>query len=150
MYRVLSFKSLNAGSTRTQSGAAMMEALIGSLLLGIIMVGINTALSKTLVGQRYMNAQNIVILGMHNRFQDAGIEDMCGGTTPASITLGGQSIAYDTPNCQSAAVTVAINSGLSISLASGNVQGTSFSLSTDSTSATQSLFGGTGVVSVSY
>ncbi len=126
----------------------MIEAMIGSLLTAILSVGVNTAVSETLHSQRYSNAQRLTLLQMRDEIQSSGITNICNSGAGA-VTVAGQTVSQ-TATCASQAVTLAINADLSISLDAGEVQATSFSLSTGSNTITQDLFGADGVVTVSY
>ncbi len=148
MKPVISFKTMKSAVAKSQQGDALIEALIGTLVTAIMFVGVNTSMSETLHSQRYSNAQHLALLEMRDEIQNGGITDICSGSAD-SATIAGQTVAQSA-TCSSAAVTVAINGGLSVSLDAGDVQATSFSISTASDTTTQALFGANGVMTMSY
>ena len=133
--------------TRRQRGDALIEAMIGVLVTAILFVGVNTSLAKTLTSQRYSNAQHLALLQMRDEIQTGGITDICSGGADDAAVAGWT--VTQTATCNNAALTVAINAGLSVSLAAGAVPAITFSLSTDSNTTSQDLFGGNGVLTMS-
>ncbi|PCJ30671.1 MAG: hypothetical protein COA99_17855, partial [Moraxellaceae bacterium] len=65
----------------SQRGDALIEAMIGGLLMVILFVGTMLAVGKIMTNQRTMNTHNITILQMHETLQTIGVENMCGGTS---------------------------------------------------------------------
>ncbi len=148
MKLAVSSKLAKPSGRNRQRGSVLLEAMIGSLLTTILSLGVNTAVSKTLHSQRYSNTQRIALLQMRDEMQNGGITGICsGGANTATVV--GQTMSQNV-TCSSAAVTLAINADLSVSLAAGDVQATSFSLSTTSDTTTQGLFGADGVLTMSY
>lgn len=128
---------------RRQHGASMIEALIASLLLSILFLGLAHVLSRSLVSQRYMSTQNLALLQMRENLQQAnqGVAELCDGSTPAAINV-----------LSSVALTSSCSAGtLDINLAGleRTVPTRSITVSTASTSASQGLFGGDGVIRIS-
>jgi len=134
-------------SRHPQRGDALIEAMIGGLLLVILFVGTMLAVSKIMTSQRTMNAQNIVILQMHEALQTNGIEAICGGASAGSDAIAGRTVTFSS-TCSNASVTLTMNS---LSVAVIGVQGTTFTLSTTSDSNSIDLFGGnTGIINTGY
>ena len=140
-------KSSNSRA-RHQRGSSLVEALIGTLLMGIILAGLSMVLSRTLVSQRYLNAQSTFLLEMRETLQNQGLEDICANGA-GTLLVGGTSVVFDASSCQSPAVTISL-AGVSSHLAADTVPAISVNLSTTSNAATQSLFGGNGVMKFSY
>jgi hypothetical protein len=144
MITITSFKQ---GPTlfQSQRGDALIEAMIGGLLMVILFVGTMLAVGKIMTNQRTMNTHDIAVLEMHETLQTIGIEDMCGGTGAGTDTIAGQTITYGT-TCNTATVTMTLNA-LSETV---SVAGTGFTLNTVDDTTSRDLLGGDGIVNAGY
>ena len=71
---------------RAQRGDALLEALVGILLLALLGLGLSHAAARMLAAQRYAAAHGIVVAQMRNALETQGIADLC-ITPPAGSTL---------------------------------------------------------------
>lgn len=71
---------------RRQHGEALLEALIGMLLMMIIGLGLSHATARATVSQRDMNLQNIVVGQMRNLIVQRGAKLCTDDTLPAITT----------------------------------------------------------------
>jgi Tfp pilus assembly protein PilV len=130
------------GCAKRQRGASIIEALIASLLLSVLFLGLAHVLSRGLLSQRFMNTQNLALLQIRENLQqsDQGIVPLCEGEAPNQITV----LSAVTVNSNCTAGTVAVNlSGLERTVATRTI-----TVSTASNTASQGLFGGDGVISL--
>src|SRR5690606_2606182 len=128
-----------------QRGDILIEAMVGALLVSVMFAALSYALSRTLVSQGYANAQAIALLDLRNDvLQSTGIDALSGGESPAalrgSLSLSAQCTTGDIANVGIAGQQVTLS----------NFVGSSFSLSTTSTSASQTRLGQDGVMIVDY
>jgi Tfp pilus assembly protein PilV len=129
--------------TGHQRGASMIEALIASLLLSVLFLGLAHVLSRGLASQRFMNTQNLALLQIRENLQQSeqGIVPLCEGEAPNQITvLSGISL-----NSSCAGGTI----GISLSGLERTVPTRTITVSTSSNATSQGLFGGDGVISLS-
>ena len=87
-----------------QRGDALLEALIGILLLAILGLGLSYAASRVLAAQRYAATHGIVIAQMRNALETKGLTHLCSNNPHTfSITpTGGSLVSVDLPaaNCE--------------------------------------------------
>lgn len=74
---------------RQVRGDALLEALIGAVLMAIIGLGLVYATSRAAVSQRHTNVQNLAVNRLRTLLQDDGISDGCatGGGSKTSLKL---------------------------------------------------------------
>ena len=137
-----------ADSAGRQRGVALLEGLIGTLLLSIVFLGGSHALSITLVSQRHMNAQNLAVLELREKTAATGIAGLCSAGSD-SITVGQQSLSIAASNCTNPLITVSVGN-FDVDIGSGEVGGVGASVSTTSGATSMDYFGGDGVVTFSY
>ena len=130
---------------RNQRGDILIEAMVGALLVSVMFAALSYALSRTLVSQGYANAQSIALLDLRNDvLQTKGINALCGGESPGSVrgnlTLSAQCTTADIADVGIAGQQMTITGFV----------GSSFSLSTTSSAASQSRLGQDGVMIVDY
>lgn len=140
-----------------QRGDALLEALIGMVLMSVIGLGLSFSLARTFSAQRYTTVQNIAIIQMKNMLSTSGLSSTYCSSAPSSQPL--ISVHLD----PTAATTTNIPMTVSCSPASNIVVGvtgnTAFNKSISaitrvgiSTSANnaiaQKFLGGDGVVSL--
>ncbi|GHD67509.1 hypothetical protein [Jeongeupia chitinilytica] len=128
-----------------QGGEALLEALIGILLMAAIGLGLTYAASRAAVGQRLTNTQNMAVSDIREKLATTGVDALC-GTSP-SIAVGSNALP-STVNCSKAAVTVSAPGVSSVTLSANSVL-TGVSVSIDSGTASQELLGGNGQIVIS-
>lgn len=111
---------------RSQRGDALLEALIGFMLLMVLGLGLSYAAARTMNSQRYASTQNIALNQMRGLLQDdaKGLRTLCasgGATQQVKITpVGGDplQIPVTASNCAQSDVTVGVagNATLSVTL----------------------------------
>lgn len=134
------------GINRRQRGVSLIEAMVAALLLSVLFLGMAYALSRGLVTQRYMNTQSIALLEMRDGLQqpNKGVTALCGGETPQALTKVG-SLAV-TKTCTPAGAPITVNlTGFVLTVTPP--QG--LTLSTPASAASEGLFGGNGVITLS-
>lgn len=141
---------------RAQRGDALLEALIGILLMAVIGLGLSYAVARVLNSQRYTTTQNIAIMQMRNLLAtNNNIQTFCTSTENVDVTLNPQAV---TPTTVTLPAT--INCSPTSSIAVGVTGNTGFnenvsfltrlSISTPANNnSAKSLFGGDGVISLS-
>ncbi|NKF21177.1 type IV pilus modification PilV family protein [Solimonas marina] len=77
---------IDRATRRRQRGDMLLEALIGTLLIGIVGLGMSYTASRVMVGQRYQNAQGIAISQMRALMQRYGTT-LCTDDSLAVITM---------------------------------------------------------------
>lgn len=135
-----------SAKAKRQLGVSLIEAMVATLLLSILFLGLAHVLSRSLVSQRYMNTQSLALLEMRENLQKkngTGVNDICvDGKSPESLSwLANISIAAqdcDTP--ESVEITVEGLEAVTVMM---------HPIPTLSTEANSSLFGGDGVVKIS-
>lgn len=140
--------TVNFGSQKFQRGATLIEAMIGTLLLSILLLGMSYALSRTLLSQRYMNAQNLAILEIREKTQDTGLATLCSAGTD-SIAVSQYTVTISASNCTSPQIAVSAN-GFSATLPANTVPAIGATVSTTTNTQNEDLFGGNGVLRFSY
>lgn len=148
--------STDSRPPRSQQGDALLEALIGILLMTVIGLGLTYALARVFNSYRFTTTQNIAVTQMRNLLVAGGsLETLCGNRPnlhvrskkknatydiveiPAEITCAaGNNIAVGVPGNATFNQTVLFRTRLSISTPANN-------------SEAIRLFGGDGIVTVS-
>lgn len=75
---------------RCQHGEALLEALIGMLLMMIIGLGLSHATARATVSQRDMNVQQLIVGQLRNLIAERG-SDLCTGALP-ELEINGENI----------------------------------------------------------
>ncbi len=132
-----------------QRGDALIESLVGTVIAGIMGLGLAFTCSRVMVSQRYVTTQSAVLDQMANALSSTGVSTLCAGTSQATVTVSTYTLSLATPTCTAAAVTVSTAGGAqSVTLPAGVV--TTMAFSTPSSNATaQSLLGGNGIMTIS-
>lgn len=138
--------STDARMLRGERGDALIEAIVGILLMTIVGLGLSYAAARALNSQRYQSTHNLMIAEMRNVLASQGLTNLCAGnvTVPNGSLLGK---ALPTPTCTQASVSVGVagSTQLNVTLPAGKVV-TSLRLSTPRDDATIGLFGGDGSI----
>ena len=128
---------------RAQRGDALLEALVGILLLALLGLGLSHAAARMLAAQRYAAAHGIVVAQMRNALETQGIADLCITPRTFSITpAGGSAISVELPAAHCEKHDVAISTGepaLSVTLPQAAV--TRMVFSTQDTGSARELLG---------
>ena len=83
---------------RAQRGDALLEALVGILLLAVLGLGLSHAAARMLAAQRYAAAHGIVVAQMRNALETQGIAHLCSDPHTFSITpTDGSAISVELP-----------------------------------------------------
>lgn len=97
-----------------QRGDALLEALLGIVLMAVIGLGLAYASARATTSQRYLNTQNIAISGMREQLMTASsVADLCANTNASAIKVGNVNLQTEVGGCQQSqvSVSVAIKSG---------------------------------------
>ena len=141
--------------SKHQRGDALLEALIGILLMAVIGLGLSYAVARALNSQRYTSTQNIAIMQMRNLLAtSSSIQTFCTSSPNIRVTLNPQAQVPTNIDLQAA-----INCSPASTIAVGVMANTGFnenvsfitriSLSTPTNNNdAKSLFGGDGIVSL--
>ncbi|CAN5233316.1 hypothetical protein BH10PSE16_BH10PSE16_22960 [soil metagenome] len=134
---------------RRQRGDALIEAMLGVLLMTIVGLGLSYAAARALNSQRYQSTQNLAIAQMRNVLTTRGLADLCAGTSLASVSVNASVVTLPAPTCAQATVSVGVagSTALNVTLPAGVF--TSLRFSTPSNNETTGLFGGDGVLTFS-
>ena len=128
---------------RAQRGDALLEALVGILLLALLGLGLSHAAARMLAAQRYAAAHGIVDAQMRNALETQGIAHLCSTPPTFSITpAGGSAISVELPAAHCEKHDVAISTGepaLSVTLPQAAV--TRMVFSTQDTGSARELLG---------
>lgn len=111
--------SSNTRLHRHQRGDTLLEALVGTLLLGIVGLGTTYVAARSVNAQRFAATQGAVVQQMRQTIEAQGVDRLC-QTDSITLTLeqsvGGKPHSIAAPlqvQCQSVAVQVAVkNDGL--------------------------------------
>lgn len=141
--------ALRSGPARCQRGDALIEAMLGILLMTIVGLGLVYAASRALNSQRYQSTQTLAIAQMRNALMTTGATGLCAGTSQASVSVNASAVTLPAPACAYASVSVGVagSTAFNVTLPAGVV--TSLSFSTPSNKETTGLFGGDGVITLS-
>ena len=128
---------------RAQRGDALLEALVGILLLALLGLGLSHAAARMLAAQRYAAAHGIVVAQMRNALETQGIAKLCSDPHTFSITpADGSAISVELPAAHCEKHDVAISTGepaLSVTLPQAAV--TRMVFSTQDTGSARELLG---------
>ena len=128
---------------RAQRGDALLEALVGILLLALLGLGLSHAAARMLAAQRYTAAHGIVNAQMRNALETQGIGHLCSNPHTFSITpADGSAISVELPAAHCEKHDVAISTGepaLSVTLPQAAV--TRMVFSTQDTGSARELLG---------
>ena len=128
---------------RAQRGDALLEALVGILLLALLGLGLSHAAARMLAAQRYAAAHGIVVAQMRNALETQGIAPLCSNPHTFSITpAGGSAVSVELPAAHCEKHDVAISTGepaLSVTLPQAAV--TRMVFSTQDTGRARELLG---------
>ena len=99
---------------RAQRGDALLEALVGILLLALLGLGLSHAAARMLAAQRYAAAHGIVVAQMRNALETNGVQDLCSGAATATLPIVDRktgepifsAIALPAPECSRDTVTI--------------------------------------------
>lgn len=135
---------------RAQRGDALLEGLVGALLLAIIGLGLTYAAARAVNTQRHASGHHIVLTQMLNALETKGVQALCNGTT-ATLTIedrktGEQifsAIALPAPECSRDTVTITPPAGSTLPATTVDSVVTRMTLSTpdDESSSARALLG---------
>lgn len=135
---------------RFQRGDALLEALIGILLLAILGLGLSHSAARMLSSQRYAATHSIVVAQMRNAVQTLGLEHLCSNSSTISITTvqGGEvNVVLPAAQCEKHDVEISADDpALSVTLPQAAITRMAFS-TPDSGSARELLGPGSIVLS---
>lgn len=148
-----------------QQGATLIEALVGMLLMAIVGLGLSYAASRSLLSQRDLNAQNVVISKTREWLLAQGVSSACAGAGAGLPITIGDATTTVAASCGSAPITIAPASqgqqgtggddhrenepaDLRVTLGANSVR-TSVTASTPDNATTRAMFGGDGKIGVS-
>lgn len=135
----------NYATRRTQAGDAILEALIGVLLMAIVGLGLAYTSARSINSQRTLNAQNIAIGEVRQQLQLTA--DPCDDET-LEFTLASRPVAF-TPDCTTETLRLSFSIGDELTDSELEDVRTLRSLGSSSSDTTRELFGGDGVVVIS-
>lgn len=132
-------------TARRQRGDALLEALIGIVLMAVVGLGLAYSTARAANSQRYLNTQNLAIAEIREKLQH--VSEPC-ATTTLTITLATKSVDFS-PTCTTENVTVRYTmNGTETTETLASVK-TLTSVSTASSDVTRELFGGDGSIVIS-
>ena len=136
---------------RAQRGDALLEALVGILLLALLGLGLSHAAARMLAAQRYAAAHGIVVAQMRNALETNGVQDLCSGAATATLPIvdrktGEQifsAITLPAPECSRDTVTITPPAGSTLPATTVDSVVTRMTLSTpdDESSSARALLG---------
>lgn len=129
---------------RCQKGDAMLEALIGVVLMAVIGLGLAHTSARSINSQRYLNAQNLAVTEIRGQLQHQS--DLCNSESIA-VPIAGRTVDF-VPACNSETVTLSYSINGLAPAPSIDVQ-TLSSLSSNNSDNSRELFGGDGTVVIS-
>ena len=128
---------------RAQRGDALLEALVGILLLALLGLGLSHAAARMLAAQRYAAAHGIVVAQMRNALETQGIAHLCSNPHTFSFTpVGGSAVSVELPaaHCEKHDVAISTDdAALSVTLPQAAV--TRMVFSTQDTGSARELLG---------
>jgi len=158
-------KVLCSNPSFCQQGDALIEAMVGIVLMSVIGLGLSYSASRAVLSQRYLNTQNIVVSQIRETLSanQGSISGFCQTGNIPSFKLAGKQIAA-TAKCQKGAVLIRVgenndNSGdsngvgkgvsnFSVALPADSLV-TSLTVATPATPENAELIGGDGVMEIS-
>ena len=136
---------------RAQRGDALLEALVGILLLALLGLGLSHAAARMLAAQRYAAAHGIVVAQMRNALETNGVQDLCSGAATATLPIVDRktgepifsAIALPAPECSRDTVTITPPAGSTLPATTVDSVVTRMTLSTpdDESSSARALLG---------
>ena len=135
---------------RAQRGDALLEGLVGALLLAIIGLGLTYAAARAVNTQRHASGHHIVLTQMLNALETKGVQALCNGATatlPIVDRKTGEQIfsAIDlpAPECSRDTVTITPPAGSTLPATTVDSAVTRMTLSTpdDESSSARALLG---------
>ena len=147
---------------RNQRGDALIEAMIGILLMAVIGLGLSHATARAMYSQRYLNTQNIVVSTVREALASTGsVSGYCAGNAGPAVQVGSSTSTLSL-TCGKDAVTIELaptsNGGhshdeattLSSTIAAGGSLVTSMNISLPASTTNASIVGGDGSMGLSY
>ena len=136
---------------RAQRGDALLEALVGILLLALLGLGLSHAAARMLAAQRYAAAHGIVVAQMRNALETNGVQDLCSGAATATLPIVDRktgepifsAIDLPAPECSRDTVTITPPAGSTLPATTVDSVVTRMTLSTpdDESSSARALLG---------
>lgn len=140
--------SRSSNLCRAQRGDALLEALIGILLLAILGLGLSYSVARILVSQRYAATHGIMVAQMRNALETGGLTKLC-SAAPDAISIvpaGGSAISVQLPAAQCEKHDVTITSGAAFSVTLPQAAVTRMSFSTPDEGSARDLLGPGSIV----
>ena len=135
---------------RAQRGDALLEALVGILLLALLGLGLSHAAARMLAAQRYAAAHGIVDAQMRNALETQGIAHLCSNPHTFSFTpVGGSAVSVELPaaHCEKHDVAISTDdAALSVTLPQAAVTRMVFSTQDTDTDSARELLGPGSIV----
>lgn len=128
--------------SKKQYGVSVIEAIVAMLILSVLFLGLAHVVSRGLVGQRFLNTQNMTLLEMREVIQTTNV---CSGSH--SLTLI-STISLDATCPNRSDVSISVGSVPAVALEGINLPPV-ITVSTSSNSTTENFFGGDGVIRIS-
>ena len=132
-------------SRSSQRGDALLEALIGILLLTILGMGLSYAAARMLASQRYAATHSIMVAQMRNALEIKGLAHLC--SNPYTTAEQGSTVSIELPAAHCERHDVEISTGepaLSVMLAQAAI--TRMAFSTPDTGRARELLGPGSIV----
>lgn len=94
--------SRSSNLCRAQRGDALLEALIGILLLAILGLGLSYSVARIIASQRYAATHGIMVAQMRNALETDGLSNLCSAAPDAILIdpAGGSKISVQLPAAQ--------------------------------------------------
>ena len=135
-----------------QRGDALLEAMIGALLLAIIGMGLTYAAARVVNTQRFAAGHHIVLTQVLNELATKGVPALCDGSAAATVAVKDKdkdyqeifsSITLAKPDCPQDNVTITLPTDASLPTVSVSSLVTRMTLSTpdDAQGAARALLG---------
>ncbi|MDH0898997.1 hypothetical protein N5C12_06480 [Comamonas aquatica] len=144
--------SRSSNLCRAQRGDALLEALIGILLLAILGLGLSYSVARMLVSQRYAATHGIMVAQMRNALETGGLSNLCSAApdTISIVPAGGSEISVQLPaaQCEKHDVTIVTitKSGAAFSVTLPQAAVTRMSFSTPDEGSARDLLGPGSIV----
>ena len=144
--------AMRLASLKTQQGDALMEALIGIVLIAVIGLGLSYAAGRALNAQRNAATHGIALAQMRHALESQGIQKLCAGTATARIQFaptGGSAVNMSLPtptNCTPQSIAVSVRDDTSFPSTNISII-TRMQLSSPDTDEARALLG-TGVLTL--
>lgn len=140
--------SRSSNLCRAQRGDALLEALIGILLLAILGLGLSYSVARILASQRYAATHGIMVAQMRNALETEGLSNLCSAAPDAILIVpaGGSEISVQLPAAQCEKHDVTITSGAAFSVTLQQAAVTRMSFSTPDEGSARDLLGPGSIV----